>query len=80
MKGWGKMTNCPNCGAPITKETCEYCGTVFVDPYKEKKIQLEQEILRVKNDILLSTLNSGIIGPNTWKFFADDKCYMELTY
>lgn len=65
------MTNCPNCGAPITKETCEYCGTVFVDPcsagkwdmiiqlpYKEQKNRLEQEILRVKNDILLSALSS----------------------
>lgn len=23
------MTNCPNCGAPITSRVCEYCGTVF---------------------------------------------------
>ena len=23
------MTNCPNCGAPITGLECEYCGTVF---------------------------------------------------
>lgn len=23
------MYNCPNCGAPITGEKCEYCGTVF---------------------------------------------------
>lgn len=22
------MTNCPNCGAPITRRICEYCGTV----------------------------------------------------
>lgn len=21
------MTNCPNCGAPITGPVCEYCGT-----------------------------------------------------
>lgn len=24
-------TNCPNCGAPIDSEKCEYCGTVFID-------------------------------------------------
>ena len=24
----GAMTNCPNCGAPITGRICEYCGTV----------------------------------------------------
>lgn len=23
----GDMTNCPNCGAPITGSVCEYCGT-----------------------------------------------------
>lgn len=22
------MTNCPNCGAPITGDVCEYCGTM----------------------------------------------------
>ena len=24
-----RMTNCPNCGAPITSWKCEYCETVF---------------------------------------------------
>ncbi len=23
--------NCPNCGAPITSDHCEYCGSVFYD-------------------------------------------------
>ena len=23
--------NCPNCGAPITTDVCQYCGTVFLD-------------------------------------------------
>lgn len=23
------MTNCPNCGAPVTSYKCDYCGTVF---------------------------------------------------
>lgn len=25
------MTNCPNCGAPISGTKCEYCGTAFLD-------------------------------------------------
>ena len=25
------VLNCPNCGAPITGATCEYCGTIFYD-------------------------------------------------
>ncbi len=24
-----KLTNCPNCGAPIHDYICDYCGTVF---------------------------------------------------
>lgn len=27
----GKLLNCPNCGAPITAEKCDFCGTVFLD-------------------------------------------------
>lgn len=23
--------NCPNCGAPIVSEQCQYCGTMFYD-------------------------------------------------
>ncbi len=26
-----KQLNCPNCGAPITGDRCEYCGTQFID-------------------------------------------------
>lgn len=25
------MTNCPNCGAPISGIKCNYCGTTFFD-------------------------------------------------
>lgn len=25
------MTNCPNCGAPISGIKCEYCGTAFLN-------------------------------------------------
>ncbi len=25
------MTNCPNCGSPISGIKCEYCGTTFFD-------------------------------------------------
>ena len=32
------MTNCPNCGAPITGPSCEYCGTRFVNA--DSKLEL----------------------------------------
>lgn len=31
MESTDKMTNCPNCGAPIEKYKCDYCGTYFID-------------------------------------------------
>lgn len=31
LESKGDAFNCPNCGAPITAEKCEYCGTVFYD-------------------------------------------------
>lgn len=44
--------NCPNCGAPINNERCEYCGTQF---YDLADLQLNCEsFLRVKiNDKIL---------------------------
>lgn len=46
------MSNCPNCGAPITGDRCEYCGTVF---RKEK-----QEIKRIADEDLADALRSAI--------------------
>lgn len=46
------MSNCPNCGAPITGDRCEYCGTVF---RKEK-----QESKRIASDDFADALRSVI--------------------
>ena len=43
------MSNCPNCGAPIRRTVCEYCGTPFVD----HKSQTVEDINRIRfvNDL-----------------------------
>lgn len=53
------MTNCPNCGAPITKNKCEYCGTIFrfieTEKYKisaRKPSSKEEEKTRIKKLIM----------------------------
>ena len=28
---FNERLNCPNCGAPVTGEQCEYCGTIIYD-------------------------------------------------
>ena len=46
------MTNCQNCGAPITRHTCEYCGTVFLtnqeDRAKKRRIEIDNELYIAK--------------------------------
>lgn len=55
-------TNCPNCGAPITKSQCDYCGTIFTDlAEQEEKMELlrkEQVHLKIQasNAVNLATL------------------------
>lgn len=55
------ITNCPNCGAPITGRQCEYCGTMF--SFSEAKLCSQNDILGMhKNAERL--LASGVITAN----------------
>ena len=45
------MTNCPNCGAPITGWRCEYCETVF-DISKKTKLETEINLVEAKTKSL----------------------------
>ena len=75
----GDKLNCPNCGAPIDGEVCQYCGTVFVDmavidtqhPFY-LKIKHEDQIHVVKVRMVHTeiTLDSDEI-----KFYADEELY-----
>lgn len=56
--------NCPNCGAPITSEKCEYCGTLFydfsaidVDKPCYLKIKYQNAIVMVRAKVRRSELN-----------------------
>ena len=31
------LTNCKNCGAILTSDVCEYCGTIYVQSEKRDK-------------------------------------------
>lgn len=50
------MTNCPNCGAPITGDACEYCETIFREP---------NEILLYADDkVICKYVQDGVITIN----------------
>ena len=42
--------NCPNCGAVITKDVCDYCGTVFLDFAAIQASKRSYVKLKVDND------------------------------
>ena len=42
-----KPIECPNCGAPLRSENCEYCGS-YIDLGTNLQIELEIERLRKK--------------------------------
>ena len=42
--------NCPNCGAPVSGDVCEYCGTIFAEHNKKLKA-LEEALARVKIEL-----------------------------
>lgn len=46
------MTNCPNCGAPIISNKCEYCGTVH------KRVTSCHETLKCEVDKLRAINNA----------------------
>lgn len=67
------MTNCPNCGAPITNDICAYCGTVFINPkeYEDLKKELQnakfRASLEAQNMALINSINlfrNGILSSN----------------
>lgn len=46
-----KDLNCPNCGAPITGDKCEYCGTVFrIKEHKEVTRYVDSEPVTSADD------------------------------
>ncbi len=56
MKYYG--TNCPNCGAVITGDKCEYCGTMF-NLCEEPKVKSEQAF--IADEIEASTFDKTSI-------------------
>lgn len=52
------MANCPNCGAPIVADQCEYCGTVF-----RTLIKCSHDALKC-HETVERLLASGIVTAN----------------
>ena len=64
------MFNCPNCGAPITGNQCEYCGTLFelkttrkADFYAQNELYLQLQINALDSqivDLVRQQINASI--------------------
>lgn len=80
------ISNCPNCGAPIVGNKCEYCGTIFKDTQEKYQFSHEQENLYLRLDLLhkLDQLNIKKRDSEYQlaydNFVADTKQIMNLVY
>ena len=73
------MTNCPNCGAPLSGWQCEYCGAAFYDfssldiSFDKPifmKFKFEGKILQTKVRLTKFSVNNSM---NEVPFYADDR-------
>lgn len=73
--------NCPNCGAPRTGHTCEYCGTIL-DPEEAKKEkeyfdhvvkEKELELERLKKDLQWAQTCAAIDQMNSSLFTSQGR-------
>ena len=79
----GDKLNCPNCGAPIEGEICQYCGTVFVDmavidtkkPFY-LKIKHEDQIHIAKVRMVHTEI---VIESDDIKFYSDELLYSTVS-
>lgn len=51
--------NCPNCGAPLHSNKCEYCGSEFIEEQVRKEIENEIELLKLQ--LIQAENNNSII-------------------
>lgn len=68
-----KGTNCPNCGAPIKGNRCEYCGTVFGptnDDLDSLRKELRQKELELANARQSEQILSGLRPANRNALFC----------
>lgn len=73
--------NCPNCGAPIQEDKCQYCGTVIHD-FSALKLHQENFIkLRIGDKIITFRAlfqSMQVDYPPSEGLYADDKLVFSL--
>ena len=74
--------NCPNCGAPITGDRCEYCGTQFIDttvtigkPFYLKVMQGDSIII---DKVFVESMNAYVDPVDTMDLYANNEVYVTV--
>lgn len=68
------LLNCPNCGAPIDGEKCQYCGTVFydfaaIDTDKPSYIKMRVNGKLIMFKAILTNVQMTVSSPEAYTFF-----------
>ena len=50
-------SNCPNCGAPIVGNKCEYCGTIFNDMHEQENQYYRLDLLHKLDQLNIDKIN-----------------------
>ena len=56
--------NCPNCGAPIRGDECQYCGTAFTRKHEMPIYEKYTDIYDPYGNYITTLLHSNILSPN----------------
>lgn len=71
------MINCPNCGAPITSDHCEYCGSRFYDWAAISDEAPTYIKMMINNELILfkAVMTGMIVTPTETvsSFYADNQ-------
>jgi len=79
------MTNCPNCGAPISGSICPYCETRFENVAslaigKTVTVSFEHGGMTYEFDMLVENLNIDADANTTDYYDWDGSCVFSMCY
>ena len=59
------LTNCKNCGAPLRRGLCEYCGTDYGEPW----IQIDYK--KSLNTPVMAMSTATCVGSASWNYYIN---------
>lgn len=77
------MLNCPNCGAPIQRDICPYCGSVFLDwacfdMNRPTFVKVRDHYGHIKLLKIMPISTALTLSDDSCELYADDRIYKRV--